>query len=223
MEKSPELKPKPENKPICEGKLFDATSLKWDEEKEKWKRNELLFEIVDRVSAELSKFPEFIGVFPFGSQTKGYNTEDSDVDIHVLVEKPKHEFDTILKAIENEYNEKGLYIDFILGTVSERQMLLLRSKGGFLNEDMCFLWRQGRGPKIKFWRDEMRKAMKNLSEEDRIDIFNGIVDYFVEHDKKSLSKMEKRATKLDKEEWLSQRYNLWWERIYNLIFQPEQK
>ena len=49
-------------------KLIDATNT--DGEK-----NEKVFEITRRIKTELSQFPEFVGVAPFGSRTKGYADE----------------------------------------------------------------------------------------------------------------------------------------------------
>jgi predicted nucleotidyltransferase len=214
MEKPPIQIPQQEKKQLRTDKLFDATDLEGN-------KNELLFEVVDRVNEELSKFSEFIGVFPFGSQTKGYNQEGSDVDTFVLYEKWTKDLYRVIEGIKAEYEAKGIEVHIVESTFND--WVVEGKEHMFIKDAACILWRQGRGPKIEFWRDKVRKTLMNIPSEKQDDCVAEIVSFLSQYDEKSTDKIEYRVEKFDKKEWSKQRNDLWKKRMRSLIFKNEEK
>ncbi|MFA5830970.1 MAG: hypothetical protein WC878_04030 [Candidatus Paceibacterota bacterium] len=65
--------------PFRTDKLYDTHKLNGEPNKE-------LFKIVREIEERLLPYRAFIGLAPFGSQTKGYSVKDSDFDIHLLAD-----------------------------------------------------------------------------------------------------------------------------------------
>ena len=212
METPPAQKPQPEKKKLRMDKIIDATDLEKD-------KNDIVFEVCEKVNEELSKFPEFVGVFPFGSQTKGYNNETSDVDVYVLYEDTKEELHNALKSIKQQYDKIGITVHVIESQFSKFDISLM--KRDHLSLSACLIWRSGRGPKIEFWRNEMRNEMVNLSKEKQSAHIQEVVTYFVNTDEKSFWKMKERMAPFDKKEWLEKRHTMWENQVRSLIFKNE--
>lgn len=88
-----------ESKQLNTRKLIDATSLEGD-------KNEAVFRATEIVEESLSRFPDFISVFPFGSQAAGYNTGGSDLDLAILIEKDSPEMDEEISSLSKSLSEK---------------------------------------------------------------------------------------------------------------------
>ena len=201
-------------------RLFDATDIEG-------KRNKLIFEICARVNNGCSKFPEFIGVFPFGSHMKGYNNEESDIDIYVLEEKfsqgaNMNNISKVLENIKKEYKEKNAKINFFadkFGDVELRNFSNINLATGTIVGWSGLLWSRGRGPKIKYWRNKIKEEINKLPEEQKEEKVMAIVSSLMRRDRHSFPKMEERTAEFDERLWLDGRRKMWESRVRKMIFQ----
>jgi hypothetical protein len=214
-------------------KLIDATNLDWDEENKCWKKNEKVFEIARRIERELSPFPEFVGVFPFGSRTKGYADENiiepksgmtgSDYDMYIFedtgLKEGERTFD-ILFEMGTEYRHQGIKIEFLGQFLSMKNLFSLFEIADIIDSDYVVLqWfsnlcRSGVGQKIKEWQKKIREEILKLPKEKRDQMLELFSDCLVNRDKKTLSKMAERIRGFNKDEWLDARRALWTKRVY---------
>jgi predicted nucleotidyltransferase len=220
MEKSPTQKPQSEKKKLRTDKLFDATDIEG-------KKNKLVFEICERVNGECSKSQEFIGVFPFGSQTKGYNNGESDIDIYVLKEESSESADTnnvskVLENIKKEYKEKNVNVNFFddkFGDMELRNFSNVNLTTGTFVGWSALLWSKGRGPKIEYWRNKIKEEINKLPEEQKEEKVTAIVSSLMRRDRHSFPKMEERTAEFDERLWLDGRRKMWESRVRKMIFQ----
>jgi hypothetical protein len=205
--------------------LFDTTNIEGEE-------NEKVFEITERIEKELSQFPEFIGVFSFGSRIKGYADENiiesktgmsgSDYDVYVFEDRNLKVKDTafgVLCEIGREYRKKGIKIQFIFQLLSMENLCSLFAMTdvvdfayvpllGFSN--LCGF---GSGEKIEEWRNKVKEEISKLPKEKQETMFQLFSDCLLTCDKKSLSKIQERIPDFDKEAYLNARRELWTKRV----------
>jgi len=202
-----------EPKQLRTDKLIDATNL--DGEK-----NEALFRVTEEVDKELSQFPWYIGTTPFGSQTKGYNSEttNSDIDIYVL----HKQFQNI-----DEHNEYWKTTDNLEGKFGSRNQKLHFIEYGYTDPifdstsipALSVLAMTGRGGNVKMWREKARTEFSALEPEIQNNYFQAMLKNLVLEDQASSVKLRQRIPSTDKYEWLNARKKLWEHRLRNIYFE----
>ncbi len=211
-------------------KIVDATNIDG-------KKNQYVFEVTKRIEKELSKFPEFIGVFPFGSRVKGYGSEDiietktgmkgSDYDVYILADnalswgaEDLYEHSAI---IGNEYRKLGIKIEFIIQYINIRnldgllEMLDIVGPEYLSLVSFSNLLRPGRGKKIKAWRNVVKEELLKMTKEKREKLLRLFSDSLVFADKRSLLKITERIPDFDKNDWLQSRRKLWTKRVCKIF------
>jgi predicted nucleotidyltransferase len=216
MEQPPIQKPQQEKKKLRTDKLIDATDLEGN-------KNELVFEVADKINKELLKFPEYIGVFPFGSQTKGYNEKGSDVDVFVFLERTNCDILDVLDDIKLKYKEKSISIDFHDKIFNGEDVRNIGYNDDRFEFDVSVLWQFGKGPKIEFWRDKIRNELWKRPAKEQNAYVTNTVEFLLRRDRMSFMKMSERPVKFDKKEYFKQRRELWEKRLIKRILQHEQK
>jgi len=211
MEKQTKQESSPEKKKLRSNKLFDATDIEGG-------KNKLVFEVAEKVNKELSKFPEFIGVFPFGSQTKGYSNAESDIDAYVLYEKWTDEIDDVLRATENEYKEKNIAVHFIETTYGKKEIEKIWDDNRSLLAGSSVIFRPGKGPKIEQYRTALKTELNQLPDKKKNARIEEIIALLMYNDEASLPKMKERMAEFDKEEWLKQRREMWEKKVKGSVF-----
>jgi len=210
-------------------KLIDTTNI----EREK---NEKVFEITRRIEQELSRFPNFIGVFPFGSRVKGYSDENimephsglkgSDYDMHVFenwnILEDESVTDTLCE-IGTEYRKKGIKIHFLEQPLREKDLFCLFDVADMVGteythvQSFATLCRAGRGEKINEWRNKVKEEISRLPKEKQETLFQLFSDFLVSSDKRSLLKISERIPGLDTDEYVASRRILWAKRVRRIF------
>lgn len=209
----------PTTKKLRSDKLVDATKLEGE-------KNEEVFEITRRIERELSQFPEFIGVFPFGSSTRGYNSKkkESDFDMFVLF-YPTSTYGLIGTCLDNlklEYEKRGLKLQIISRNFNIQKFLEeLSSPDLPSRENMMLsiksianLCRAGRGEKINIARLEVRNEILKMPKEKQEIAFQKIFHWLMVMEEGSLSKIKERIPDFNQEEYLDARRKLWEHRVH---------
>jgi len=127
----------------------------------------------------------------------------------------------VIEGIKDEYEAKGTKVHIIESNFND--WVIEGKEQMFVKAAACILWRQGRGPKIEFWRDKVRKELMNISPEKQNDCIEEIVSFLLQYDEKSTDKIEERIGGFNKKEWLEQRNDMWEKRMRSLIFKNGQK
>ena len=179
-------------------KLFDATDMEGN-------KNSLVFEACEKINERLEKFKDYIGVVPFGSQTIGYNTEGSDIDIDILLVKRTEDIDNIVFVFVEEYKQKGIDINFVPRFIENETGLHLYT--------MADLLAYARGPGIEFYRNWMRGEIKKLSPEQQEQFITNMSDIWISRDKMSFEKIKERIKDFDEAEYETKRRKLWENKI----------
>jgi len=216
------------NNKLCPDKLIDAMNIEG-------KKNEKVFEIAKRLERELSQFPEFIGVFPFGSRTKGYSDENvinsksgmkgSDYDMCILEDKLLKTEGLIneqLGKVGLEYRKKGVTIEFIEQDFCMKNLRDLFDMAEMVGPDYlyaeCFanLCRVGLGQKLKEWRNAICMEISKLPKEKKETVLQLFSDNLVLLERKSLPKITERIPGFDQSEYMNARRQLWTKRVYKI-------
>ena len=193
--------------------------------------NRELFSVVRDIESRLEKTPEFIGLSPFGSQTKGFSTEISDFDLYILLDAPSiyiKELDELLSDIKKEYAKKGIKVSFLKETI--------RSEGwGTPNvsvseeaiesvDSMAALSRVATGRKIDIYRHLVREKIEKMHPLKKRAFFANIIGFLTEMDTipRTLNKMEDIANEngnmnFDKESYGKARQELWTKRVHKIF------
>ena len=206
--------------PFRTDKLYDTRKLNGEPNKE-------LFKVVREIEENLSVYPAFIGLAPFGSQTKGYSKEESDFDIHLLAddsnrmafEKLESAAISLLSKFEKKGTIKGR-INFELEKIDllriyedlkqvEDKTDMFDSTNGFFDRNNCsyeeyaFFWKMTAlsypttGHKVETYREAIKDELNYFTDESRENILTNLIDFLVFLDNKSITKMEIRAKEIE--------------------------
>lgn len=186
--------------------------------------------IAREVSEELSKYPGFIGLAPFGSVMSGYSNEKSDLDLCILFDQKEAGKDGYLNFWRHSRSicaEKGgdrkvsgTHITNISVEEIIRDIHNFLEKGsqfpGNALEDMTKVFI---GKKIDRYRKPIAEELKKMSEEDQTKIADMIVAGLADTDNLSLRKRTERLpefTQEDHETILKTREEMWKKRVKNI-------
>ena len=214
-----------EMQPFRPDKLYDARTLSGES-------NHELFAVVRDIESRLANIPEFIGLAPFGSHTKGYGAENSDFDMYVLLDAPSHylsELDAILNTIKEEYEKKGTHLSFnkelIRSTASGTPDMDISESTVESIEPISVLSRVVTGHKVDLYRDLVKAKVEKMYPLKKTAFFANIIRYLTDRDTNplTLSKMEDRASEpgtlpaFNKEDYQTARQELWTKRVHKLF------
>ncbi len=214
-----------ERQPYRTDKLFDAR-------KSGETYNREFFAVIRDVESRFSEIPEFIGLAPFGSYTKGYANDASDFDIYVIIDAPTRELpavDKIITSVEEEYKQKGIKISIHKESISTENFgtenASISESTIESAESMALLTRTITGHKIGKYRELVKKKVDKMYPLKRKAFFENIVIILTELDglSRTLEKMDRRADEnensdeFDKEKYVNARRELWEKRAHKLF------
>ena len=200
-------------------------------------KNKEVLEAVKRTEEELSRFPEFIGVFPFYSSIKGnddkaiIDSEDSmkgsehNLYMYILGDKNFKEGNRVnerLNRIGTEYEQKGINIQFVEHFFSKEEISDLLIKIDTVNQSDYYIWtfanlfRSGRGEKIFSLRNMIKNEFLKMQNEKKEKIFDVFIDWLVLVDKKSTEKVTKKSD-IYGDVYLNARRELWTKRLHKIF------
>ena len=208
------------------GKLIDATNVEGE-------KNEKVFEITKHIERELSQFPEFIGVVPFGSRTKGYADEHifepktgmigSDYDVFVFelgkISNHNENLQLALEKIGISYSHRRRKIQFIFQFLDLKYLFDLLEMVDHVDIKYLFvqffanLCRPGRGKKIGEWRNVVKAEILKQPKETQEKVLQLFIDFLVYSDRQSLPKIRERVLYFNSEEYMESRRKLWTRRV----------
>lgn len=176
-------------------KLYDPRNIDGDS------RNET-FEMIRTLHQALEKYPEFIGIDPFGSTIKGYSNGESDIDICILIDSESCDTEEKLDSLKS----------IIFGTVRETIGVFpvnIHCIPIFIEKDMITdqvyspnffgvgklirLFRRVSGKKILEYRKIAVDEMRELDEDELDYLVSCMVREMVELEFESWKKIKKRA------------------------------
>ncbi|MFA5830871.1 MAG: hypothetical protein WC878_03525 [Candidatus Paceibacterota bacterium] len=196
-------------------KLIDMT----DTEGEK---NEAVFRATEDIDRALADFPKYVGIIPFGSQTKGYNSKknESDLDIYLLYdltsEKEVLKMDEAIDAVKEKYKKSGVSIEIFHKPLDERFL--------FENHQIMSMFAQpGRGKRLQEWREKAKAIFANLDKDEQRREFENMLNGRLSSDRASCTKIRERFPDFDEEAWLNSRKKHWENKLRKLYFPNAQK
>jgi hypothetical protein len=215
MENPPTQKSQREKKKLRGYELFDKTDIEGE-------KNEAIFRATEDIDRALAGFPQYVGVIPFGSQTKGYNSKEngSDLDIYLLYdltpEKEVLKMDEAIAAVKDKYKKSGVSIEIFHKPLHERFL--------FANhQTMSMFVQPGRGKRLKEWREKAKEVFAKLDKDEQRREFENMLNGRLYSDRVSCAKIRERFPDFDEETWLESRKKLWEDRLRKLYFPNEQK
>lgn len=189
-------------------------------------KNEKFIEALRYIEKELSQHPWFIGIAPYGSQTKGYATEDSDIDVYIFADidfpAPNSILDLILD-LDGKVKEKfGFDVHHQVRDVGKERLVRIFNEVGFSEffaiDELKVMSKMAIGPKIDTLRQYVREIIESLPEERRDKILNRALYFIQQEEAKSGEKIRQRLSISD-EEWeqiKKERMDLWKRRLETL-------
>jgi predicted nucleotidyltransferase len=201
--------------------------------------------ILHEMQEKLKNEPEFVGIVPFGSTMKGYNTPSSDIDITILyrfdgkLHRPVGAADSVLTSLKNgqfDFIEKAdAARESVQAVYGRRVNLLTQIIDPLVYTDendnvkpnlQAFLYfpQHITGNKSVELFTQAQTIFKNLPFAEQVNMVNDLTELLVHLDTLSIEKMKKRDYfKNDSEayEWLVERKALWHERVIE-CFTPEE-
>lgn len=195
--------------------LFDITDIEGE-------KNEAVFRATEDIDRALADFPEYVGVIPLGSQTKGYNSKEkgSDLDIYLLYdrvpEKEEKKMDKAIASVKDKYKKSGVSIEIFHKPLDERFL--------FENHQTMSMFAQpGRGKRLKEWREKAKAVFAKLDKDEQRREFENMLGGRLYSDRVSCEKIRERFPDFDEETWLESRKKRWEKRLRKLYFPNEQK
>jgi len=212
---------KERRKQLCLNKLIDATDICGS-------ADGTVFEIVQNIYKALSPLPEFIGVAPFGSSTKGYfdRSAGSDFDMYIFEDKTLRDGgDRLLEELHPvllPYMKKGTPVQIVEQFFNEEN---IRNLMGMIDSVphnyfylTCFanLCRPMRGEKAAYWRNVIKEELAHQPRANQEKFILLIVNSLVNAERISFPKMSERIDGFDSEAYLLSRRILWTRRVEKL-------
>ena len=190
-------------------------------------KSEKFFEVLRFIEDELTAYPWFIGIAPYGSQTKGYSNEESDIDLYVFCDNTFTTSDSdIVAALRKNVKEK-YHIELHLHTDTKDEKFI---KHAFNEPGLAYAAGNivkmfsglAIGPGIEILRKDISEAFQSASAQTRQEILDETLKKIWGQESESAQKITERLTHDSHatQEIIEKRMQLWKKRLENLWGYP---
>lgn len=186
--------------------------------------NKEQLDIIRDIETQLKKYDFFVGISPFGSTTKGYNNETSDLDIYIIIkdqEDGMDEFNKHISKIEKKAKNDSPYLHIF---VDQIDMEFVKDNlhtpyyadgvgrtGIHMIADLC---RITTGKKIDELRLDVIKLIEEYPPEEKDRLKERLATYLTKEDMSSVEKIKNRNTgNFDEKKYIDSRKEMWLQRV----------
>jgi hypothetical protein len=189
--------------------------------------NEKFFEVLRFVEEQLSGYPWFIAVAPYGSMTKGYSDNESDIDYHIFTDGTFTTADSdVIFSLNDHIRDKfDCKVHNHIQDLGEGFVKKMFADIGHMNAASSILKDASRlaiGPRINELRQSIREALRAERENHRLKILVLAMLAINREENASADKMTERLTHDESEtkKIIAERMELWKRRLETLWGYP---
>lgn len=191
--------------------------------------NEDIFPILRDFGERLAHHPDFIGVIIEGSQIRGYNEKDSDLDIRIIYDDDiqrevstslVEEATSVAKGLQNDFGQK---IQLFYQPIEPKRHLGEKNMpmDFYLGETLGILCELGVGPKLDLYREKFAKQIQRLPASDQERLIERAVTWLLESEDVRKRRMQRRMPGIYAEsefkQTQEQRKGMWERRVRKIF------